>query len=129
MDKYTETKKIISEIDEKSEKLKNKILNSKSKYTVKGNAYYVSPKGNDKNDGRSPETAWKTLSRISNAPELKKGDVVLLERGKMVTVTYYLQGEYVKMTGLVALIDNNYRILRIVDTKIHFDDVIDIEFE
>lgn len=83
MDKYTETKKIISEIDEKSEKLKNKILNSKSKYTVKGNAYYVSPKGNDKNDGRSPETAWKTLSRISNAPELKKGDVVLLERGKM----------------------------------------------
>ena len=83
MDKYTETKKIISEIDEKSEKLKNKILNSKSKYTVKGNAYYVSPKGNDKNDGLSPETAWKTLSRISNAPELKKGDVVLLERGKM----------------------------------------------
>lgn len=54
---------------------------------------------------------------------------LLLERGKMVTVTYYLQGEYVKMTGLVALIDNNYRILRIVDTKIHFDDVIDIEFE
>lgn len=54
---------------------------------------------------------------------------LLLERGKMVTVTYYLQGEYVKMTGLVALIDNNYRVLRIVDTKIHFDDVIDIEFE
>ena len=47
----------------------------------------------------------------------------------MVTVTYYLQGEYVKMTGLVAMIDNNYRILRIVDTRIHFDDVIDIEFE
>ena len=38
MDKYTETKKLISEIDIKSEKLKNKILNSKSKYTVKGNA-------------------------------------------------------------------------------------------
>lgn len=54
---------------------------------------------------------------------------LLLERGKMVTVTYYLQGEYVKMTGLVAMIDNNYRILRIVDTRIHFDDVIDIEFE
>lgn len=54
---------------------------------------------------------------------------LLLERGKMVTVTYYLQGEYVKMTGLVALIDSNYRILRVVDTKIHFDDIIDIEFE
>lgn len=54
---------------------------------------------------------------------------LLLERGKMVTVTYYLQGEYVKMTGMVALVDNNYRILRIVDTRIHFDDVIDIEFE
>lgn len=54
---------------------------------------------------------------------------LLLERGKMVTVTYYLQGEYVKMTGMVALVDNNYRILRIVNTRIHFDDVIDIEFE
>ena len=26
---------------------------------------------------------------------------LLLERGKMVTVTYYLQGEYVKMTGFL----------------------------
>lgn len=54
---------------------------------------------------------------------------LLLERGKMVTVTYYLDGEYVKMTGLVAMIDNHYRVLRIVDTRIHFDDVIDIDFE
>lgn len=51
-----------------------------------------------------------------------------LETGKMVTVTYYLQGEYVKLTGMVAKIDYCYRALRIVDVRIHFDDIIDIEF-
>ena len=51
-----------------------------------------------------------------------------LETGKMVTVTYYLQGEYVKLTGMVAKIDYCYRVLRIVDIRIHFDDIIDIEF-
>lgn len=52
-----------------------------------------------------------------------------LEKGKMVSVTYYLQGEYVKITGLIVTIDYNYRVIRVVDTRIHFDDVIDIEFE
>jgi uncharacterized protein YpbB len=51
-----------------------------------------------------------------------------LETGKMATVTYYLQGEYVKLTGMVAKIDCCYRVLRIVDVGIHFDDIIDIEF-
>lgn len=51
-----------------------------------------------------------------------------LETGKMVTVTYYLQGEYVKLTGMVAKIDYCYRVLRIVDIRIHFDYIIDIEF-
>ena len=51
-----------------------------------------------------------------------------LETGKMVTVTYYLQGEYVKLTGMVAKIDTCYRVLRIVDVRIHFDDIIDIDF-
>ena len=83
-----------------------------------------------------PETLAKKEKQIVQRKELSEcmaeelnNKFLLLEKGKMVTVTYYLENEYVKMTGLVALIDNNYRILRIVDTKIHFDDVIDIEFE
>lgn len=53
---------------------------------------------------------------------------LLLELGKMVTVTYFLDGEYVKLTGLVSVIDNTYRFLKIVNTKIHYDDIVDIEF-
>lgn len=103
--RYDVTKKLISEIDERSNKLKNRILNSKSKYTVKGNVYYVSPYGNDKNDGLTEKTAWKTPARVSNAPELKSGDVVLFERGKMFRgmdircvegVTYSAYGEGAK---------------------------------
>lgn len=48
--------------------------------TYTGTAYYVSNKGNDGNDGRSPETAWATLDRVNEAP-LQYGDAVFFERG------------------------------------------------
>lgn len=102
---YSVTRALISEIDLKAEKLKNRILNSKSRYSTRGNIYYVSPNGNDSNDGLSGTNAWKTPARVSNAPELKKGDVVLFERGKMFRgmdircvegVTYSAYGEGAK---------------------------------
>ncbi len=80
---FEKTKAVIAEIDVKAEKLKKKILESKSNYKVKGNVYFVSPTGNDSNDGLTPLTAWKTLARVSNAPDLEPGDVVLLQRGAM----------------------------------------------
>ena len=79
---YAATREIIAEIDVKSEKLKKRILTAASMYKVKGKTYYVSPSGNDGNDGLSEKTAWKTPARVSNAPELSAGDVVLFERGK-----------------------------------------------
>ena len=48
--------------------------------TYTGNAYYVSMSGNDQNNGLSPEKAWKTLGRVSDA-DLKYGDAVFFERG------------------------------------------------
>ena len=50
----------------------------------------------------------------------------LLEKGKMVTVIYFSNGEYVKVTGLVARIDETSRVIQIVNTKIRFDDIQDI---
>lgn len=83
-----------------------------------------------------PEALAKKEKQIVQRKELSEcmaeelnNKFLLLEKGKMVTVTYYLENEYVKMTGLVSMIDNHYRILRIVDTRIHFDDIIDIQFE
>ena len=86
------------------------IMNSKSNWTVDegGTVYYVSPNGDDSNDGLTPETAWRSLGKVNSAlawefgsdfdtkayPELqwaaehlgewitlKAGDVVLFERG------------------------------------------------
>lgn len=89
------------------------IMNTESDWTLAegGKVYYVSPNGDDNNDGLSPETAWKTLDKVNSAaledsdipnyfldedgfPEyvwaaenrdnwadLNPGDVVLFERG------------------------------------------------
>ena len=47
---------------------------------ISGTAYYVSNKGNDNNDGKTPATAWATLDKVNTA-ELKPGDGVFFERG------------------------------------------------
>ncbi len=51
-----------------------------------GTTYYVSNStGDDANDGRTPETAWKTLTKVSRSQGtvIKQGDTVLLKRGDM----------------------------------------------
>ena len=58
------------------------IVYSESDYsTITGTKYYISPNGDDTNDGLSPETAWKSLAMASNATKIKAGDGVLFERG------------------------------------------------
>lgn len=47
--------------------------------------------------------------------------------GKKATVIYYSQEEYLKITGLISRIDETSRILQIVNTKIPFDDILDVE--
>ena len=56
------------------------ILGSTNEIQASGTTYYVSNSGNDKNNGKSPEKAWATLKHAFSR-KLKKGDVVLLERG------------------------------------------------
>lgn len=44
--------------------------------------YYVSPNGNDSNNGKSPTTAWKTINRANQLSfQLQPGDRILFERG------------------------------------------------
>ncbi len=47
----------------------------------------------------------------------------------IITVIYFCNGEYLKMTGMVARIDETARVLKIVGTKIAFDDLYDIQKE
>ena len=60
-----------------------KILNTPNTeeiYEIEGTKYYVSVSGDDNNDGKSPDTAIKTLDAIEKLP-LKDGDAVLFKRG------------------------------------------------
>ena len=66
-------------------------------------SWYVSPNGSDKNEGKTPETAFKTLTQV-NTTEMKEGDVVYFEcnglwRGTISAkpgVTYTSYGEGAK---------------------------------
>ena len=49
-----------------------------------------------------------------------------IRKNDMITVTYYAQKEYLKMRGMVSGIDTNARYLKVVNTKIPFDDIYDI---
>ena len=99
----------ISGIDLVSDWQIDKIVYSESDYsTITGTKYYISPNGNDSNDGKSPETAWKSLSK-TGAPELKPGDGVLFERGAVfrgrfnavsgITYSAYGEGEKPRFYG------------------------------
>lgn len=50
-----------------------------------------------------------------------------LKRGQMAVVVYFCNDEYLKVSGMVARIDETSRLLQIVNTKIPFDDILDIE--
>ncbi len=87
---------------------KKSILNFESDVKAEKSTYYVSADGDDENDGLSPDTAWKTLKRVSGA-ELSRGDAVLFRRGDLfrgsvvarsgVTYSAYGQGEKPRLYG------------------------------
>ena len=70
------------EILRKADNRRKSIRNSPTKVNVKGTKYYVSNKGDDTNDGLSPQTAWATPARANKAT-LNPGDGMFFERGSM----------------------------------------------
>jgi len=66
------------------------------------------------------ELSEETLERLDNKfKDIRKNDII--------TVVYYNKGEYLKVTGMVARIDITARILQVINTKIRFEDIYDIE--
>lgn len=47
----------------------------------------------------------------------------------VVTVIYFYRGEYLKLTGVVSRIDLTAQVLKVVQTKIPFKDILDVEGE
>lgn len=62
------------------ESRKQAILQTKDQCTVKGTTYFVSNAGDDANDGTSPDRAWASLKKVSEA-YLYPGDGVRFRRG------------------------------------------------
>ncbi len=50
-----------------------------------------------------------------------------VRRNDIITVVYFCENEYLKITGMVSKIDETARILKIVNTKIRFDDLYSID--
>ena len=49
-----------------------------------------------------------------------------LKAGSIITIVYYCKEEYIKLTGMIAKINYDSRIIQIVNIKIPFDDLLDI---
>ena len=59
----------------------SEIRNTPTEVQIKGTAYYVSNDGDDTNDGKSPEKAWKTIERACKEEKLTSGDGIFFRRG------------------------------------------------
>ncbi|OEJ99238.1 hypothetical protein A8C32_08700 [Flavivirga aquatica] len=56
--------------------------------------YYVSSSGNDSNNGTSPATAWKTLTKVnSNKRSFQAGDIINFKRGDIFYGTLDFKGK------------------------------------
>lgn len=45
----------------------------------------------------------------------------------IITVVYYENDQYIKITGMISKIEETSRIIQIVDTRLSFDDICSIE--
>lgn len=73
---------------------------------------------------------------IEPRKELSEDEVEILssklgkiQKGMLITLTYYKEDCYETLTGLVSNIDPIYRMITIVKTKIAIDDVYDVRIE
>ncbi len=68
--------------DKQTEALRQQILDLPD--TLKAadgcTTYYISWRGDDTADGRSPETAWRTVANLGDPARFRAGDAVLFER-------------------------------------------------
>ncbi len=76
------TDEFLSRMNEMFETRKKEIRTTCDETVIKGVRYYVSNSGDDENDGRTPQSAWKTLHKVSSAA-LLPGDGVFFKRGDL----------------------------------------------
>lgn len=73
-----------------------------------------------------------TVEKISLSEEIKEEldrKLQKIHRNDIVTIVYFSKDEYLKITGMVARLDVDARLIKIVNTKIPFEDIYDITIE
>lgn len=73
-----------------------------------------------------------TVSKVELSEEMAEildQEMHKLAKGKIATVVYFDTDEYIKITGMVARIEETSRLLQIVNTKIPFDDILKVTVE
>ncbi|MBP3477285.1 MAG: YolD-like family protein [Lachnospiraceae bacterium] len=73
-----------------------------------------------------------TVDKIELSEEMAEAldqEMHKLAKGKIAMVVYFYKEEYLKITGMVARIDETSRLLQIVNTKIPFDDILEVNVE
>ena len=83
-----------------------------------------------------PEALRKKAKIIVPKIELSEDSAQILDRklrqvrkNDIITVVYFNKDEYLKQTGMVSRIDTTARVLKVVNTKIKFEDILDVEGE
>lgn len=69
------------------------------------------------------------VSKIELSPEYQEElDLKLrqVQKNDIITIVYFCKDEYLQLTGMVSRIDVTARVLKIVNTKISFEDIYDI---
>ncbi|MBQ2707644.1 MAG: right-handed parallel beta-helix repeat-containing protein [Clostridia bacterium] len=100
----TASAELLADWDAKADARREEILNTPNMEIPAGaRVYYISHKGSDANDGKTPETAWRSTTKLTNAA-LTTGTYVCFERGGVYRgkfsakagVTYTAYGEGAK---------------------------------
>lgn len=71
---------LLYRIDSLTSVRRDEIKNSSTNIVITGDIYYVSEFGSDENDGKTPDTPWKSLEKV-NSYNFLPGDAVLFKRG------------------------------------------------
>lgn len=55
--------------------------------------------------------------------------IVALDKGDQVKITFFYRGHYVELTGKIQAINCVYKYIAINDSRIPFEDVLEIEYQ
>lgn len=77
---------------------------------------------------RNKVVVKKKILSEDDLAELER-KIKLIEVGHIVTLIYFDEKDYIKVSGVVSKIDFESKIIKIVKTKIDINKIIDIEIE